>query len=507
MRKCVKKVTCIVLLAVLVMTCCMEGNMQIAHAATQTSYVPMICYTISTGRVSTYSYNRNDGRYYYTGYISGSSDRCIIKRVKEDGYCEVTYPTSRGSKTAFTQCENFFSNVNFSQTTTKIGVKKTVYRRANLSQSLGTVYADDLVQIVGTSGNKTQIIYPTGSSYKMGWVSGTYSVNGNQNADIADGYYQIKSAIDSNYVLDVYGGWKDDGTNIQLYTNQCGLNQGFLLKKQSDGYYTVTALHSGKSLDVENNGNYSGVNVLQWSFHGGNNQKWKIVKTSDGYYSFISKCNGLYLDVNGGVAGNETNIQCWSGNGTKAQKFILEWVSIDGKEYQDSERTNQNTSSFQMPLSDARCSWRSSNNWSWGENKNGGGYSSSRVYHLAIDIIGSSDDVYATADGTVVGLGWNNANGNYVVIQHNLNGKTIYSFYAHLASRTVSSRANVSKGQKIGVVGSTGTNAKHLHFAIADTLWYGDYYGYSTYFTGDSRRYGGVTYYNPIYVINNGKLP
>lgn len=506
MRGLTKKVTCMILVVFLMLAYVMSGNISVVNAATTNCNLPITCYTISTGRVSTFNYS--NGSYSYTGYISGSTDRCVIQQIQSDGYCKVTYPTARGSRTAYALSNQFFVNTDFSTATMKLGVRKTVYRRSNLSQTIGTVYADDQVQIVGSSGNKTQIIYPAGNSYKMGWVAGTYSVNGNQNADIADGYYQIKSAINSNYVLDVYGGRKDDGTNIQLYKNQCSMNQGFLLKKQSDGYYTITALHSGKSLDVENNGNYSGVNILQWTSHGGNNQKWKIVKTSDGYYSFISKCNGLYLDVNGGSAANETNVQCWVGNGTKAQKFILEWVSVDGKEYQNAEQTTQNSSMFQFPLSNARCSWSSSNNWSWGENVNGGGYSSSRVYHLAIDIIGSSDDVYATADGTVVGSGWNNANGNYVVIQHNLNGKTIYSFYAHLASRTVSRGTSVSKGQKIGVVGNTGNSrGKHLHFAITDTLWNGSYYGYSTYFTGDSRTYGGVTYYNPIYVINNGKLP
>lgn len=165
-------------------------------------------------------------------------------------------------------------------------------------------------------------------------------------------------------------------------------------------------------------------------------------------------------------------------------------------------------SGFQMPLANARCSWSSSNNWSWGENKYGGGYSSARVYHLAVDLLGSSDDVYSTADGTVVKSGWNDANGNYVVIKHNLPERSIYSFYAHLSSRTVSEGTMVSKGQKIGVVGNTGNiDGKHLHFAITDTLRNGDYYGYSTYFTGNSCKYRDVTYYNPVYVINNGKLP
>lgn len=215
-----------------------------------------------------------------------------------------------------------------------------------MSQSFGTVYADDSVMVIGTKGNATQIIYPTGYTYKMGWISGVYSVNGEQMTDLKDGYYQIISAINSDYVIDVYGGWNDDGTNVQLYKNQRSLNQGFYIKKQSDGYYTITALHSGKALDVERGGAYDGANVLQWTLNGGDNQKWKIVKTSDGFYSFISKCSGLYLDANGAKAENEVNIQCWTGNGTKAQKFVLEQVKYNEKENEESSTQSSGTTYY-----------------------------------------------------------------------------------------------------------------------------------------------------------------
>lgn len=480
-------------------------NVYPVQAATETGKVPIICYTIPTGRVTTYTAVNGS----YSGYIDGATDKCTILKVYNSGWVQVKYPVSRGYKTAYTQSSNFFSNVDFSATETKIGKNKTVYRRSNLSQSIGTVYGSDNVIVVGTSGGNTQIIYPISGGYKMGWISGNYGSNGGNNAEIKKGYYQIKSAINTDYVLDVYGASYDDGANIQLYKNYYQTNQGFMITKQNDGYYIITAIHSGKALDVENNGSYNGTNILQWSKHGGNNQKWQIIKTSDGYYSFISKANGLYLDVNGGNASNGVNIQCYVGNGTKAQKFILEECSVDEKGNSNSSQASEGTTSFQLPLSGARCSWRSSNNWSWGENVNGGGYSTARVYHLGVDLIGNNDDVYATAGGTVVKSGWNNANGNYIVIKHNVSGKTIYSFYAHLASRNVSGGTTVSKGQKIGVVGNTGSSsrAKHLHFAMMDTLWSGSYYGYSTYFTGNSRTYNGVTYYNPIYVINNGKLP
>lgn len=165
------------------------------------------------------------------------------------------------------------------------------------------------------------------------------------------------------------------------------------------------------------------------------------------------------------------------------------------------------SNSFEMPLKNARCSWRSSSNWSWG-NKGG---TAARPYHIGIDILGSTDDVMATANGTVASYGYNDGNGNYVVLKHTISGKTVYSFYAHLNSSSNSLRKGqmVTKGTKIGVVGNTGNSrGKHLHFAIVDKLWTdGRYYGYATYFSGNKVRYGGVTYYNPYYVVRNNKLP
>lgn len=54
--------------------------------------------------------------------------------------------------------------------------------------------------------------------------------------------------------------------------------------------------------------------------------------------------------------------------------------------------------------------------------------------------------------------------GNYVVIQHSNGTKT---FYAHLSSVSVSVGQNVSQGQKVGGMGSTGrSTGSHLHFEV-----------------------------------------
>lgn len=136
----------------------------------------------------------------------------------------------------------------------------------------------------------------------------------------------------------------------------------------------------------------------------------------------------------------------------------------------------------------------------------------SRPYHLGIDIASNKKDtnIYAAASGTIKATGYNDANGYYIIIQHKINNKTVYSFYAHLKKGSIKiSSGNVTKGTKIAVIGNTGSGSAgtHLHFAIVDTLWTGGgYYGYGTS-TGSKVKYNGVTYYNPHYVIKNGKLP
>ncbi len=72
--------------------------------------------------------------------------------------------------------------------------------------------------------------------------------------------------------------------------------------------------------------------------------------------------------------------------------------------------------------------------------------------------------VLATAHGKVVKAGWNRYLGNMVEIQHQ-NGLT--TLYGHMSKLTVSKGQNVSGGQTIGKVGSTGrSTGAHIHYEI-----------------------------------------
>ncbi|WP_010677410.1 peptidoglycan DD-metalloendopeptidase family protein [Bacillus timonensis] len=100
-----------------------------------------------------------------------------------------------------------------------------------------------------------------------------------------------------------------------------------------------------------------------------------------------------------------------------------------------------------------------------------GGYISSHVgyrwgrLHKGLDIARPSNYAIKAADnGTVVEAGYSGSFGNKVVINHNNGMKTIY---AHMSSIQVKVGQTVTKGQQIGVMGSTGNSTgTHLHFEL-----------------------------------------
>src|SRR5437762_8261835 len=70
------------------------------------------------------------------------------------------------------------------------------------------------------------------------------------------------------------------------------------------------------------------------------------------------------------------------------------------------------------------------------------------------------DEVRAIADGEVVHVnlvpGYSNY-GKYIVIEHRWDGSNYYSLYGHLSSVAVQPGETVRRGQRIGVMGYTGT--------------------------------------------------
>lgn len=86
-------------------------------------------------------------------------------------------------------------------------------------------------------------------------------------------------------------------------------------------------------------------------------------------------------------------------------------------------------------------------------------------FHNGIDMAApGGSSILAAYDGTVVAAAYNGSMGNYVMIDH---GDSLYTIYMHASALYVSKGQEVSKGDKIAAVGSTGrSTGNHLHFSV-----------------------------------------
>lgn len=88
-----------------------------------------------------------------------------------------------------------------------------------------------------------------------------------------------------------------------------------------------------------------------------------------------------------------------------------------------------------------------------------------QAYHQGLDIRGrTGTDVKATADGRVTIQSYDKGNGRYVVLDH---GNGFRTKYAHLKKSLVQKGDAVSRGQVVGLLGSTGrSTGPHVHYEI-----------------------------------------
>ena len=88
-----------------------------------------------------------------------------------------------------------------------------------------------------------------------------------------------------------------------------------------------------------------------------------------------------------------------------------------------------------------------------------------KMMHNGIDMASpQGSPILAAADGTVIAASYSASMGNYIMIDH---GSDIITVYMHASSLSVSSGQEVSAGDRIGSVGSTGrSTGPHLHFGV-----------------------------------------
>ena len=146
---------------------------------------------------------------------------------------------------------------------------------------------------------------------------------------LEDGVYKIKSAVNTKMVLDVdmSNGGQNTSANLQIYEDCNAKNQKFYIKHIGNGYYTIKAIHSKQMLDVYGAYTADGTNVQQFTeTQNATNQQWllKPIQGKNNTFNIISKNSGRYLDIWGENPKNGVNIQIFGKESKPWREFVFE---------------------------------------------------------------------------------------------------------------------------------------------------------------------------------------
>lgn len=165
--------------------------------------------------------------------------------------------------------------------------------------------------------------------------------------DLADGLYVLNSKLPDAPVVEVGGGLKNDGANVNIYEHNFTAAQAWQVSHDDKGLVKIVNKNSGAVLTAT--GSEDGANVVQKRDRAQLSQRWIATKNSDGSYSFRNAENmKLVLDINGGISTNGNNIQVWSQNGTNSQRYVIK-PYISWSEYISEKESISQSVAKEMP--------------------------------------------------------------------------------------------------------------------------------------------------------------
>ena len=270
-----KKLLSILLAAITVLTSVFTSfTVQAASWPSFNSSKPIKVYTISTGNNTT-AYSNSDLKT-KIGTIY-ASDELFVQSIGQNSagkwYCKLTYPTSKGRKTAWIPLSVITSATSPGEKgTASVGI--TTYRRASSSNKAGSISKGDIVYKLAESGSYVQVLYNIGSTsnpsgWRMAWVKKTdftKSVKvsqGSQNTNSSDiagmtdvtAYFAGKTVTLQSVQNGKYMCADKDYSNTPIFCNRNSAStwETFTVSSlTSDGWVGLKALSNNKYLSASN---------------------------------------------------------------------------------------------------------------------------------------------------------------------------------------------------------------------------------------------------------------
>ena len=138
-----------------------------------------------------------------------------------------------------------------------------------------------------------------------------------------DKAFVVKSALNSQLVMDINGGSSDDRARLQIYTANNSQAQMFTFKQVGNGLYEIVNVNSGKPFEAQGGSVSNGGAISQYTSNGTSAQHWSVIDCGNGEYSFINSKSGKAIDVPGANGVSGSALQIYTYNGSEAQKWTL----------------------------------------------------------------------------------------------------------------------------------------------------------------------------------------
>lgn len=137
-------------------------------------------------------------------------------------------------------------------------------------------------------------------------------------SDFSDGVYSLQPKRSPDSSLSI------SGNNIEI-SKDTSEPKTWQIKRDTDGFYTITDLDTLKVVASASENPVDGVNIQLQNPTNSCTEKWNLLITDDGYLTFESACKaGFVIDaLNAGVNQGD-NVHAWKTNNTDAQKWSYE---------------------------------------------------------------------------------------------------------------------------------------------------------------------------------------
>lgn len=201
-------------------------------------------------------------------------------------------------------------------TLAKSGASYTVASAAD------STFVLDVASASARDGANVQLYTANGTAAQRWWfIPASPTVSSERTVE--NGVYELRLSSTPNFALDVAGASKNDGANVRLYSANNTFAQRWMVKWESDGFYSLKNVSSGKALDVTGANPAARTNVHQYASNNTSAQRWALSANTDGSFTLINKASGLALEIAGGKAANGANAQTSAAPRGDFQKFEL----------------------------------------------------------------------------------------------------------------------------------------------------------------------------------------